>query len=147
MNSNNHQVVSIQPQQTSDSLQAQIQHEQPMYVQQTQPNPLPSDIAQKIDKAFVKALVAIILTQVPLGCFVSIFLGSRANKATNEIIGLFASYGISTPGKLRAANVLARIGKFIGIGFTIYYTISLVIFIINLILYGSVHFEFTVPIS
>ena len=119
--------------------------------QDEQSNVIPADFQQRINKVFGKALAAIIMTQIPLCCFISLFLGNNALKAANEIINLCSSYGIPIPGKLKTAKVLARVGKFVGLGFSIYYSISIVLFIINLISAfvsgGSAYFDFSLPIS
>ena len=85
-------------------------------------NPVPNaDIAACVDSAFGKGLAAAILAEFPIGSIIAIALGSSAAELSEKANMMAASRGTSAGGKNVAARVLGLVGKFAGIGFTIFW--------------------------
>lgn len=138
MDYNNYQPQYQQPQYEQSQYQ-QPMYQQPIYQQPPQPDILPPDIQQMVDSVFGKALAATIMSEFPITSIIAFFLGNNAFKTTNEIVEICAALGIRIPGKLKAARILSRIGKFAGLGFSIFwgcyfgFILAYVLFIIVLV--------------
>ena len=120
MDYNNYQPQYQQPQYEQPQYQ-QPMYQQPIYQQPTQPDILPPDIQQMVDSVFGKALASTIMSEIPVASIIAFFFGNNAFKTTNEIVEICVARGIRVPGKLKAARILSRIGKFAGLGFSIFW--------------------------
>lgn len=110
---------------------------------QTQNPSVPADIQQgslaatenysMVNSAFVKGLVAAILSSLPIGSIVAIFLGSASTKLVAKLRDHAAANGIKPSGKNIAAKILGLVGKIEGIVMTVYWAIFFVIYVIWLI--------------
>lgn len=109
-------------------------------------NTLPDDVQQRIGKTLGKAIAAVIMMQVPFLSFVSFFLGLTASKTVKELYKLCLANGIAVPAKLKIVKILANIGKFVGLAYSIMITINLISFIANIISGDPAHFGFYFPI-
>lgn len=98
-------------------------YEQPVYQQPTyqQPNALPFDIQQGIEKAFSKSLAAIIMSGLgfPIVSLIGMIFGSGALKIITELYSNCTLAGVTAPGKLKTAKILATIAKWLGLANTI----------------------------
>ena len=92
----------------------------PVYGYQPVPN---ADIEAQVNSAFGKGLAAAILAEFPIGSIIAIALGSGAANMAEQANAMAASRGTSAGGKNVAARVLGLVGKFAGIGFTIFWAI------------------------
>lgn len=114
--------------------------------QNEQQNALPDNFQQRVDKSLGKAIAAVIMMQVPFLSFVSFFLGLSASKTVKEFYKLCLARGIAVPAKLKLVKVLANIGKFVGLAYSIMITINLISFIANIISGDPAHFGIYFPI-
>ena len=108
--------------------------------QNEQQNALPDNFQQRVDKSLGKAIASVIMMQVPFLSFVSFFLGLNASKTVKEFYKLCRARGIAIPAKLKIVKVLANIGKFVGLAYSIMITINLISFIFNIISGDPAHF-------
>lgn len=76
-----------------------------------------------VDSAFGKGLAAAIMCEIPVASIIAIFMGNSAVSLVQQAEQMAAQYGISAGGKCTAAKVLGKVGKFAGIGFTIFYVL------------------------
>lgn len=91
-------------------------------------NPVPNaDIEANVNSAFGKGLAAAILAEFPIGSIIAIAMGSSAANMAEQANMMAASRGTSAGGKNVAARVLGLVGKFAGIGFTIFWGIYFLI--------------------
>ncbi len=133
MDNNNYQPIYGQPQEIQEpqfsapDYQAP-QFEQPAYQQPSQTNILPPDIQQRINNVFGKALAATIMSQFPVASIIAIFFGNNALKEIVTLMEICKTLNIHLPGKLKAARVLALVGKFVGLGCTILWGVYLAFF-------------------
>lgn len=126
-----------------DNNNYQPQYQQPQYQQPQQSNNLPTDIQQRINAIFGKALAAAIMSEFPVASIIAIFFGNNALKEVNSLIDICRSMGIRLPGKLVAARILAIVGKISGIvctciyaGLAAFYSLYFVIFFSAFMLSG-----------
>lgn len=98
----------------------QIQNEEKLYVQTNGVDP---EVQQLAEQAFKKGLTATILSQFPVASIIAIFMGSKGCKLVAETRELANARGVKGGGKYIAANVLSKVGKFAGIGYTIFWGI------------------------
>lgn len=80
---------------------------------------------EKIEKFFSRALASTIMSVFPVVSVVALFKSRSLLLDIVDLIAFYPSQGVAIPGKLRAAKILATVGKFAGLGCTIYYTVSL----------------------
>ena len=99
----------------------QAQDTSAYYQQPSQPNTLPSDINQRINDVFGKALAAAIMSEFPIASIIAIFFGNNALKDVVCLTDIYRSMGIRIPGKLIAARILGIVGKISGIVCTCLY--------------------------
>lgn len=98
---------------------------QPMYEQPKQtPYSTPQDVQQKTDHFFSQALAATIMSVFPIASIIALIKGKAILPEIVDYIASCTALGITIPGKLKTAKILATVGKFAGLGFTIYYGIS-----------------------
>ena len=138
MDNNNYQPQNQQPQYEQPQYQ-QPMYQQPIYQQPPQPNILPPDIKQRIDNVFGKALAATIMAEFPIASIIALIFGKNALIEILSLIEECTARGIRYPGKLRAAKILATIGKFAGLGFTIFWGAYLAFFVLY---FGFIFFMF-----
>lgn len=93
----------------------QPQYAQP-YVQQPQ-QPVDPNYAEKTKSLLTKAIVACVLSTIPIASIVAIFLGTGNRNAVLEYI---SQSGIHTP-KLKVCSCLSRTATYGGIGYTIFW--------------------------
>lgn len=120
MDNNNYQPQYQQPQYQQPQYQ-QPQYQQPQYQQPQQSNNLPTDIQQRINAIFGKALAAAIMSEFPVASIIAIFFGNNALKEIMELMDICRSMGVRLPGKLVAARILGIVGKISGIVCTCIY--------------------------
>lgn len=118
MDQNNYQAQYQQP---SNHQNPNPQDANQQYRQPYQMNAFPFDLQQKIDSVFGKALAATIMAEFPIASIIALIFGKNALTEILSLIEECAARGIRYPGKLRAAKILATIGKFAGLGFTIFW--------------------------
>ncbi len=93
----------------------------PEYQKPSQLNDIPQDIQQKTEGFFGQALASTIMSVFPVASIIALIKGKAILPEIIALITSCTSLGISVPGKLKTAKILATIGKFAGLGFTIYY--------------------------
>lgn len=93
-------------------------------------NEQPQDIRTKTEYFFSQALAATIMSIFPVVSIVALFKGKSLLPRIVDFITACTQQGISIPGKLRAAKVLATVGKFAGLGFTIYWAACLIYLVV-----------------
>lgn len=86
-----------------------------------------------VDSAFAKSLAATIMSQFPVVSIVAIFMGSSGLELVRQAEQMAAQYGISAGGKCTAAKVLGKVGKFAGIGYTIFWVLYFGLFFLYLL--------------
>ena len=106
----------------------------PEYQNLSKPADLPQDIHQKIEELFSQALAATIMSVFPVASIIALIKGKAILPDIIALIEKYDSLGIACPGKLKTAKILAMVGKFAGLGFTIYYAVGITSFILNLTL-------------
>lgn len=128
MDNNNYQTVNEQTQ-------------SPQYAtsEPAKTNVLPQDVQQRIDNIFGKALAATIMAEFPIASIIALIFGKNALIEILSLIEECTARGIRYPGKLRAAKILATIGKFAGLGFTIFWGAYLAFFVLY---FGFIFFMF-----
>lgn len=106
----------------------------PVYGYQPVPN---ADIEANVNSAFGKGLAAAILAEFPIGSIIAIALGSSAANMSEQANMMAASRGTTAGGKNVAARVLGLVGKFAGIGFTIFWAVYFVYIFVLLAMIAS----------
>lgn len=126
-----------------DNYQPQYQQPQFQQPQYQQPNPYntprqaipaPAPIASRARGVFGKALASLLIPPYPILSLICYILGSGALKDIEEIEEYCASIGCDTPGILKAARVLGKLGKGFGIAFTIIWSLIVVLYALTFIL-------------
>lgn len=97
-------------------------------------NEQPQDIRTKTEYFFSQALAATIMSVFPVASIIALIKGKAILPDIIALIEKYDSLGIACPGKLKTAKILAMVGKFAGLGFTIYYAVGITSFILNLTL-------------
>lgn len=100
------------------------QYPQPVYA----PRPVyvvDPDVAALTGTAFSKGLAAAIMCQFPVASVIAIFYGSKAMNAVVTARDVAARRGVRAPKKLIAAKILGTVGKFAGIGYTVFWAVYL----------------------
>lgn len=127
MDNNNYQPQFQQPQYQQPVYQQQYYQNAP-YQQPTQAIPAPAEATKQAKGAFGKALASLIIPPYPILSVVTWALGSSALNDVYDITEFCNSIGCGVPGILKAARILAKIGKGFGIAFTIIWSLIVVLY-------------------
>lgn len=75
-----------------------------------------------VDSAFNCSLASLFLSGLPVACFVSFFLGIRANKLVKKAEHIAEQTGEKTGWEHLVSNILGKIGFYRSIAFSAYWT-------------------------
>ena len=101
----------------------------PVYAAPVQPAPTVEQVVHDLaDKAFVKALAAVIMATFPITSIIAIVMGSKALKLVNQARDIATPYGIFGGGKYMASRIMAMVGKYTGIAMTVFWGLYFLIF-------------------
>lgn len=82
----------------------------------------PKKLSAIVDSAFDCSLASLFLSALPIGCYVSIFLGIKANKLVKKAELISEQTGEQTGWEHLLSNIMGKIGFYRSIVFSAYWT-------------------------
>lgn len=105
-----------------------LQHNSSQYYKNT--NALTVDPNEIINSAFGKGIAACICSIFPVASIVAIVLGSKVLSMRNKAVTIAESAGQVLSGKRIAVKVLGMVGKWLGVGMTVFWALYILLLVL-----------------